>query len=287
MASIDAVIAFDTALKMRYETTLEVKFRRLFKDMSAEASAYYKNTQQLFDVRHYDKEVNALLRQHYRVVSNKFENRLREDLEKNFRHIEYKGLDDKVKYKLNDFINKRSLQQTYTISQTNSKELFNAYGSVYAQIGFQGVSPDVIAEEGSQAFERRAIGRAKTIAQTETQFIAEATKDIEALAITEERISINGETLSQEEITKTWNALLDEKTRLSHAEADYQIVQQNQPFIVQAQKLMFPGDTSMGATLDNIINCRCNSVRAIELSGLPEYVERPSYFDFSDRPFYF
>jgi len=45
--------------------------------------------------------------------------------------------------------------------------------------------------------------------------------------------------------------------RNRHASTDGQVVPVDQPFNVGGQMMMFPGDTSGTATLDNVLNCRC------------------------------
>lgn len=56
---------------------------------------------------------------------------------------------------------------------------------------------------------------------------------------------------------KEWLAMLDEKTRETHALADGQKVDIDTPFIVGNSLMMFPTDTSLGAPPEEIINCRC------------------------------
>jgi uncharacterized protein with gpF-like domain len=58
-------------------------------------------------------------------------------------------------------------------------------------------------------------------------------------------------------LKKTWNTLGDEFVREIHAEADGQTVGQDEPFEVGGERLQWPGDISMGASADNVINCRC------------------------------
>lgn len=57
------------------------------------------------------------------------------------------------------------------------------------------------------------------------------------------------------QLRKEWVAASDERTRISHADADGQIVGQDEPFLVGGQELQFPGDPNGSA--ENIINCRC------------------------------
>jgi hypothetical protein len=63
-------------------------------------------------------------------------------------------------------------------------------------------------------------------------------------------------------IGKIWKAAQQERTRDGHRAADSQVVRFDEPFYVangdgQLEMLMFPGDTSLGASASNIINCRC------------------------------
>ena len=66
-------------------------------------------------------------------------------------------------------------------------------------------------------------------------------------------------------LEKEWIATLDGKTRHAHRRADGQTVENSEPFIVGGEKLMFPGDDSMGASGWNLYNCRCT--RAVRVKG--------------------
>lgn len=56
---------------------------------------------------------------------------------------------------------------------------------------------------------------------------------------------------------REWVATIDERTREEHANADGQQVNMDEPFTVGGEQLMYPGDTSLGASGWNTINCRC------------------------------
>ena len=64
-------------------------------------------------------------------------------------------------------------------------------------------------------------------------------------------------------IGKRWIATHDSRTRDEHLEADGQIVENNKPFVVGGEELMFPGDKSLGASGWNLYNCRCTRVSEI------------------------
>ncbi|MEP9408557.1 phage minor head protein [Peribacillus frigoritolerans] len=65
-------------------------------------------------------------------------------------------------------------------------------------------------------------------------------------------------------IGKKWMAAQQERTRDAHREADGQVVAIDEPFIVDGEELMFPGDNSRGASGKNCINCRCWYKRILE-----------------------
>lgn len=63
---------------------------------------------------------------------------------------------------------------------------------------------------------------------------------------------------------KRWVATKDDRTRHLHDKLDGQEVPLDEPFIVDGEELMFPGDISRGASAGNVINCRCTMVEFIK-----------------------
>lgn len=64
--------------------------------------------------------------------------------------------------------------------------------------------------------------------------------------------------LSQNKSMKQWLTILDGRERETHNLADGMIAVVEQPFEVGDSLLMFPKDTSLGASPEEIINCRCS-----------------------------
>lgn len=62
------------------------------------------------------------------------------------------------------------------------------------------------------------------------------------------------------EMQKEWVSASDDRVRPEHAEANGQRVPLNEPFEVGGEKMMFPGDYSLGASGWNTINCRCSMI---------------------------
>ncbi len=56
---------------------------------------------------------------------------------------------------------------------------------------------------------------------------------------------------------KEWLCACDEIAREWHKKADKQQVALEEEFLVGGEKLMHPGDSSLGASAKNVINCRC------------------------------
>lgn len=68
---------------------------------------------------------------------------------------------------------------------------------------------------------------------------------------------LNHQIIAETQETHTWVSMRDEYVRVNHWNADDQTVPVNEPFIVGGYKMMFPLDDSLGAPIDEIINCRC------------------------------
>lgn len=55
-------------------------------------------------------------------------------------------------------------------------------------------------------------------------------------------------------MTKTWSSAMDDRTRDSHADLDGVTIPVDEPFVIDGDEGMFPGDFSEAK---NVINCRC------------------------------
>jgi hypothetical protein len=66
---------------------------------------------------------------------------------------------------------------------------------------------------------------------------------------------------------KEWISTRDKLTRsgrFNHRTPDGQKQPNDQPFIVSGERLLYPGDVSLGASGGNVINCRCTSAASVE-----------------------
>lgn len=78
--------------------------------------------------------------------------------------------------------------------------------------------------------------------------------------------------LRANDVKRVWDSAGDKRVRWSHSKLDGQAVGINEPFVSPSgARLMFPGDTSLGAGADEVVNCRCR-VR-MEVDFLAQWVD--------------
>lgn len=104
----------------------------------------------------------------------------------------------------------------------------------------KGLSTNDIAENIDDVIDD--FPRAQTIARTEVHSIANYAQQKEAEQ-------------SDEDLVRIWGTAEDDNVRPTHAEADGQVRELDEPFDVGDAKLNYPGDPSGPA--EEIINCRC------------------------------
>ena len=61
--------------------------------------------------------------------------------------------------------------------------------------------------------------------------------------------------IQPENTRRVWDATMDDRTREAHQAANGQDVGLDEPFTVDGEEMMHPGD--FGASPGNVINCRC------------------------------
>ncbi len=94
--------------------------------------------------------------------------------------------------------------------------------------------------------------RAETIARTEA-IQALNQSEYEAL-----KQAVDSGAIKASNVQRIWDSAGDNRVRPSHAEMDGQTVSLDEPFVAPSgSQLMFPGDISLGADAEEIINCRC------------------------------
>lgn len=118
----------------------------------------------------------------------------------------------------------------------------------------EGASRAVVAAGAGVILRQLFNGREGTIVNVQTQAPAEESKRREAgaLRVSEGELAEDGQ--------KEWQTVGDSAVRTAHRSANRQRRPTNAAFTVAGQSLRYPGDRSLGASLSNVINCRCNAL---------------------------
>ena len=255
--AIQKQAARDLAKKLKLERGFMVALRSFFAAFRQDFKATYASGGQ-FNVKDYSDEMKVLLKQQYRRIAREFGKTLTVDITKNSDYELKEGEAAAVTTALVDLVNERALEQTQYIMSTNQIEIDQALASVLAESDGN-LTNEQIAALVTTKLKVKQAHRVQRIAQFETNAVAEHAKEIEVeTLISLETISIGG-LLLHETVVKQWDSILDQVTRINHAVADGQRRRIGEPFDVGGQQLKRPGDTSLGATLDNVMECRCST----------------------------
>jgi len=144
-------------------------------------------------------------------------------------------------------------QQAALVTETNQKDYVTAFQRANEDVP-SGSSIAVIAAAAGVALRRLFKGREETIANVQTQAPAEEAKREEAAALG------RADGKQEDELVKTWQTVGDANVRVAHVAANRQSVTGNTAFTVGGENLRFPGDSSLGASAGNVINCRCAAI---------------------------
>lgn len=160
------------------------------------------------------------------------------------------------------------------ITSTNEKNMRDALNEAHAELMRQGEPTDnrSVAVLGLAILRRKFKGRTGIITMFETQQAAENAKFSEAEVMSGVRPSqIVGRPTRPTPTTKRWRNMGDNRVRPSplypsqdprfnHRIPDGQERKIYEPFDVSGEKLMYPGDVSLGASPQNVLGCRCASI---------------------------
>lgn len=262
-------------LKLALEKTFGRELVSYFNEIRKDVVSFYTATGLLINADIYQSKTEMLLERHYKRVIRNFIDEGKYSYRKS---LEAKGIEYKQEQKEEDekikatsvlialafvetVIQRRALQLIETTSD-NIKDAAKRASEKANEFGTK------VSDEFDNGLNRAFKGRQAMIALTETQFMAERSKNIEAAVISRggdvDPSSINdGVVAGNPDVKKEWAAILDDRTRGGHAMADGQTQNMNDPYIVNGEYLMYPSDTSMGASLGNIINCRCSSLYGV------------------------
>ncbi len=246
MATTSPLVLQELPKKIKNERKMSRDLNEIFRQMSDDLTLGFAVTGVIIPFTEFSKEMESVVKTNYRRAARdfKFTARDRFDLS---RDDDAQAIDTGI----NKFINRGSIDSTSHIISTTADVARKSEQEVRRAAEEEGraLNNAELATLIGINFNQRNKNRVAAISQTEIQNIAESSKQIEAAAL------IDSGKLDKK---KQWDAILDSKTRAAHSRADGQVRSINEPFDVGGERLMFPRDTSLGATAGNIINCRCS-----------------------------
>jgi hypothetical protein len=242
------------ALKLKLERIFQREVRSLFNRIRI-GYRIGVSTGNTVRAQAYAPAWQALLEKHYTRTQRAFSGIVKDDT---------KAVDDEelaalMAWSLNA-AQKTTPEIIHTTQNNMDESMTQARQALSDQGNFQ-YSQQELALASAVILGRKFVGRESTIVITNTQQAAESTKLIGAYseagldpmaAVTRERIPIKPKAV------KDWSDDGGPNIRDGHHTGQVARVFIDEPFIVNGQQLMYPGDTSMGASIENIANCHCS-----------------------------
>lgn len=255
MPSASRVAAEDLRLKRKLERKLRPKLLRYFNRITRGVNL----TGQQFDITQHNVELTEILNGHWTETTTIFSKRLGIKPTKEERRI--------IQQALNEWVARIVPVHVGMINGTTRNDIIDSFDAadndelVQTLLGVERrLTSNVVA---SRILGRKLQGRTSSIIVTETQTPAESAKATEAQVLSGFPPSITTPTRRVTGVLKEWVSVGDSVVRVGtfdHLAADGQRRDMNEPFVVSGQQLNHPGDSSLGASAGNIINCRCSSV---------------------------
>lgn len=206
----------------------------------------------------------SILDRHYRIVGNAFKDiasfGFRRKLTAEQRFIRNQAFEI--------WSRQRAPLQAGAIVDTSLRQMTANVRRSMMRLSAEGkpVTAETVARLAAEMMRTDFGRRVPAIAIYETQSSAETLKLFEAqTAAGLTPAPLHGQTPEQppetkRSILKRWQTVEDERVRSWHFLANGQVRPVDTPFLVGGQLLMAPGDRSLGATLANVMGCRCSPI---------------------------
>lgn len=270
--------------KLRLEKIMSSQLKSVFREMARDMQVSVTDTGQAQQATLYIDDFRGIHSSQARRVTNSFTGSVLDFLEENQNDLDENIIRDldliaqqigidvaqliqriraQSRTQILGFNQSEVGRDTVLITKTNQKEMDSAVESVRAD------NPELnnvqVATLASRNFRFRSEARAPTISATFTQKIAENTKKTERENFFNVRNGFAAMEAGLPQINEEafWVTRGDSVVRQTHLDADF-TESVGGVFTVGGEQLRFPGDTSLGASAGNTINCRCSAVATIE-----------------------
>lgn len=275
-------VLVDLNLKLRLEKQLRIKINAFHERQVKKMIRTVRDTGDVPNFSADEQELERILFQHYENVGVVFINQINSlvltELEKELTPVDEKAIPGyivemkarkklpKVPVVVDKHFKVKAANIAGKITKTTQKEakrVLAAAKKTFEKGAKVGVVPVDLASTSGKMFRTTLNGRASGIVRMNTNGPAEAVKLTQVQVLRGEEPSLGGAGGTKSKGTKRWSNMADSLVRgpstfseFNHQTAN-QTVKIDEAFIVSGEQLRFPGDDSMGASLGNIINCRC------------------------------
>lgn len=294
MPSRSEILHREVAEKLRLEALVKPGIRKIFAMVAADFRTSVARTGQPPPVARYRKAFETLLEEHYRRCQKSFSGAilLHNDVLTfaALRAKQNKQVDGEEESNIKELIaaifllwdDQHAPVQADIIVGTTARDMEDAInqGRMALREDDKPTDNRSVALAALAILKRILRGRVDLIAVTETQTATETAKAIEASVVS--RTLIPGIPLPrdivplveptvqptpgagprltpvQATLKKSWITLRDKIVRPTHRQAEGQTRPVNEAFNVGGSRMMFPGDTSLGAPIREIAHCRCS-----------------------------
>lgn len=261
----------------------------LERTVTRELKSYFYQLSKIVEKNGKFVSIENLLNNHYTRIVRRLTHR----------KIQLKQENDKIDQAIRIFLLGRALKQADIIDTTTQEDIAASIQEARELLreDAEFISPDKLRKVAAKIFYRKSKGRITTIANTETQERTEGIRETITLTAYEELMQAvedddidrarelaeaSGSFTAEEVVSdmenghgigsilikllaaqKMWMTMGDNKVRtkpFNHRNANGQTAGIRDNFEVSGELLKYPGDTSLGASIGNIINCRCVSV---------------------------
>jgi len=254
--------------KLVFEKSLARSVLALLNKIADDFRILYTATGEIINASEYQEELTTILRTSYRRVSEYFKNDykrlLQESIDAGNEDLKpvletRNSLTDEINATILLLILGRAKSQAKIITETTNEIMTNSVTSVINDAVSNNIrlTNAETAKQAQDKIKERNPGRSELIAETETQAVAEESKFTEAQRLNDE---LKKNRVVQQVIEKEWMTMGDQMVRAAHARANGQKRAIQEPYIVGGEMLRFPGDMSLGASIWNVVRCRCISL---------------------------
>ena len=253
-------------MKMKLEKTFRPDIRSVFNSMLQDFRVSVARSGLPVDAMAYEGAWTAILDKQYRRVQRAFTGGV--GISKSYKQEDDEDEIDEelLAAALMAYREQNIPNQTAFITNTNMNDMRDAIRMAQEEARLEDVTLTnaELALAAAAILRRKFNSRVNRIATQETETVAEATKFIEAEVASDLTPTIlGGSVAAVTETLKKWHNMGDSKVRrppqsqFDHWSVGGQTVGLLEPFIVSGERLMYPKDTSLGASFGNVVECRC------------------------------